>query len=124
MLNRVTVVGFLAKSMELNYVDYTLAISKSTIASTTKFRTIYGNLKSETLFIDIVFWGKLAENAFRYLLKGDKVLIEGRLKYNRWLDGDRVKSRHYIRVDKFRKYRKFKPLSFEELLPIIDIDLE
>jgi len=35
-------------------------------------------------FFDITLWGRLAEVAQQYLVKGNPVLISGRLKQERW----------------------------------------
>jgi single-strand DNA-binding protein len=38
----------------------------------------------EATFVDITLWGRTAEIANEYLSKGSPVLIEGRLKLDRW----------------------------------------
>jgi single-strand DNA-binding protein len=38
----------------------------------------------KTLYIDIETWNSVAENCSRFLSKGRKVLIEGRLNMNSW----------------------------------------
>jgi single-strand DNA-binding protein len=38
----------------------------------------------EPVFVDITLWGRTAEIANEYLSKGSSVLIEGRLKFDRW----------------------------------------
>src|SRR5208283_5171782 len=40
--------------------------------------------KDETLFINVVLFGKSAENAAQYLTKGSSVLVEGRLRERNW----------------------------------------
>jgi|MEHZ01.3.fsa_nt_MEHZ010939678.1_2 single-strand DNA-binding protein len=37
-----------------------------------------------TLFIDIETWSKQAENCVKFLKKGSKVAVEGKLKMNSW----------------------------------------
>jgi single-strand DNA-binding protein len=44
----------------------------------------------EATFVDITLWGRTAEIANEYLSKGAPVLIEGRLKLDRWeMDGQK-----------------------------------
>jgi single-strand DNA-binding protein len=43
-----------------------------------------GEKKKNTLFLDIETWSKQAENCTKFLSKGKKVAIEGRLKSNSW----------------------------------------
>jgi single-strand DNA-binding protein len=38
----------------------------------------------EVTFVDVTLWGRTAEIANEYLSKGSPVLIEGRLKLDRW----------------------------------------
>lgn len=43
-----------------------------------------GEKKKTTLFLDIETWSKQAENCTKFLSKGKKVAIEGKLKSNSW----------------------------------------
>lgn len=45
---------------------------------------INSNIDKSVIYIDIETWNKTAENCNRFLSKGRKVLIEGRLKLNSW----------------------------------------
>lgn len=47
--------------------------------------------KSNSEFHPIVAWGKLGEVVGKYLKKGDKVYIDGRLHGRTWEDKDKVK---------------------------------
>jgi single-strand DNA-binding protein len=38
----------------------------------------------DVCFIDVETWGKVAENCSKFLSKGSKIFIEGRLKYSCW----------------------------------------
>lgn len=44
-------------------------------------------------FHNLVFWGKLAQIVEKYVKKGDKVYVEGRINTRNWEDKDKVK--HY-----------------------------
>ena len=62
--------------------------------------TVNGEKKEEVCFIDITFWGKLAEIANQYLRKGSQVLVEGRLMFETWQDQNgQNRSRHSITVE-------------------------
>lgn len=56
--------------------------------------------KEEVMFIDIVFFGRIAEIANQYLKKGKKVLVEGRLKLEQQNDqyGNK-RSKHVVSVE-------------------------
>ncbi len=50
-----------------------------------RFRIASSGPKSDmTLYIDVTCWGEMAAACFKYLTKGDKVLIAGPLKNREW----------------------------------------
>ena len=93
-------VGNLTRDIELRYTGSGMAIAKTGIATNRRFRTQSGEQKEETCFIDITLFGRAAEVANQYLKKGSKVLIEGRLIYEQWVDqSGNKRSKHSIAVD-------------------------
>ncbi|BAF70274.1 single-stranded DNA-binding protein [Nitratiruptor sp. SB155-2] len=100
MFNKVIMVGNLTRDIELRYTGSGMAIAKSAIATNRRYKTQSGEQKEETCFIDITLFGRAAEIANQYLSKGRKVLIEGRLVYEQWVDQNGNKrSKHSIAVD-------------------------
>ena len=57
-----------------------------------------GNRQEQTQWHRIVVWGKQADACERYLRKGDRVAIEGELRYTQWTSesGERHKSAEII----------------------------
>lgn len=53
--------------------------------------------KDEVFYADVQAWGKVGENCNKYLTKGKRVLVEGRLKTNTWTnkEGD-TRSKVYV----------------------------
>lgn len=99
MFNRVILLGRLTRDIELRYLNSGSALGKTGIATSRKY-TANGEKKEEVCFIDITFWGKLAEIANQYLRKGSQVLIEGRLMFETWQDQNgQNRSRHSITVE-------------------------
>ncbi len=47
----------------------------------------------DTLFIDVQGWGPTGDSAFKYLDKGDKVLVVGFLKNHEWVTQTQEKKR-------------------------------
>ncbi len=98
-MNKIIMIGHLARDIELRYTQSQMAIGKTAIAVTRKY-TLNGEKKEETCFIDITFFGKQAEIANQYLNKGSKLLIEGRLKFEQWQDNNgQNRSKHSIAVE-------------------------
>jgi len=99
MFNKVVLVGNLTRDIELRYSQSGMAIAKTGIATNRKF-TSNGEKKEEVMFIDITFFARSAEIANQYLRKGSKVLIEGRLQLDQWVDQNGGKrSKHGIVVE-------------------------
>lgn len=98
-MNKIIMIGHLARDIELRYTQSQMAIGKTAIAVTRKY-TLNGEKREETCFIDIVFFGKKAEIANQYLSKGSKLLIEGRLKFDQWTDNNgQNRSKHTVAVE-------------------------
>jgi single-strand binding protein len=98
-MNKVIMIGHLARDIELRYTQSQMAIGKTAIAVTRKY-TLNGEKREETCFIDLTFFGKQAEIANQYLGKGSKLAIEGYLKFEQWQDNNgQNRSKHTISVE-------------------------
>lgn len=99
MFNKIVLVGNLTRDIELRYSQSGMAIAKTAIATSRKF-TSNGEKKEEVMFIDITFFGRSAEIANQYLRKGSKILSEGRLNFEQWVDQNGAKrSKHSVTVE-------------------------
>ena len=100
MYNKVILVGNLSKDIEMRFSQAGLGIANTAIATSRKFKAQNGEQKEEVCFIDITFFGRSAEVAHQYLRKGSKVLIEGRLVFDQWVDQNGQKrSKHSVAVE-------------------------
>ena len=104
MYNRVILVGNLTRDVELKYTPSGVAIAKFALATNRNYKdNITGELKQEVMFIDITVFGRSAEVANQYLKKGKRVLIEGRLVFDQWIDSSGQKgSKHSIIAEKIQ----------------------
>lgn len=100
MFNKVVLVGNLTRDIELRYAQNGNGIGNTAIAVTRKFN-VNGEKREETCFVDITFFGKMAEVANQYLRKGSKLLVEGRLKFDQWNDATtgQPRSKHSVVVE-------------------------
>jgi len=99
MYNKVILVGNLTRDIELRYSQGGMGIAKTAIATSRKF-TNNGEKKEEVCFVDITFFGRSAEVANQYLRKGSKILVEGRLNFEQWVDQNGQKrSKHSVVVE-------------------------
>jgi len=98
MYNKVILVGNLTRDVELKYTPTGTAIAKFGLATNRTYKdSVTGENKQETMFIDITVFGRSAEIANQYLRKGRRVLIEGRLVLDQWVDqSGQKRSKHSI----------------------------
>ncbi|WP_418179760.1 single-stranded DNA-binding protein [Aliarcobacter lanthieri] len=100
MYNKTIMLGNLTRDIELRYAPTGLAIGKSSIATSYKYKAQDGMQKEEVCFLEFVLMGKTAEIANQYLKKGSKVLLEGRLILESWTGADgNNRSKHSLKVD-------------------------
>lgn len=74
-MNRVILIGRLARDPELRFTASGKAVANFSVAVNRTF-----SKDGEADFFNIVVWGKTAENCANYLAKGRLVGIEGRLQ--------------------------------------------
>lgn len=92
MFNKVILIGNLTKDPEIRYTTQGTPVSTLRLAVTTKHKSA-DEWKDETLFIDIVVFGKQAESCSQYLSKGSPALVEGRLQERSWEKDGQKKSK-------------------------------
>jgi single-strand DNA-binding protein len=83
MFNKIILIGNLTKDPELRYTPQGTPVTSFRLAVNSKYRS-GDEMKDDTLFIDVVVWGKQGESCSQYLSKGSPALVEGRLRERRW----------------------------------------
>ena len=85
-MNKVELVGRLTAKPELRYTSSNMAYARFSIA----INRTYANAQGErgTDFINVVVWGKQAENVANYLDKGRLVAVEGSIQTGSYTDKD------------------------------------
>lgn len=89
-VNKVILVGNLGRDPETRYMPDGGAITNISIATTSSWKDKSGEKQEATEWHRVAFFGKLAEIAGEYLVKGSQVYIEGRLRTRKWQDKDGV----------------------------------
>lgn len=95
--NKVILLGNLTRDPEIRYMPNGTAVANFALAVNRKYRQ-GDETKEEVSFIDVVVFGKNAENCGQYLNKGDAALIEGRLQQRRWDDKETGQKRSKVEV--------------------------
>jgi len=86
MLNKIMLIGNLGRDPELSVTSDGTPVTKFSLAVNRTTKTQSGEKKEETEWFNIVTWRQLAETCERYLHKGSKVYIEGRLTQRKYTD--------------------------------------
>ncbi|MCS7465824.1 single-stranded DNA-binding protein [Stieleria sp. ICT_E10.1] len=100
--NRVILVGNLTRDIELRYIPSGQAVSDVTVAVNDRRKTASGEWVDEPTFVDVTLWGRNAEVASEFLSKGSPVLIEGRLKLDRWETDGQKRSKLRVICEKMQ----------------------
>ena len=100
--NRVVLVGNLTRDIELRYIPSGQAVSDVTVAVNDRRKTAEGEWVDDPTFVDVTLWGRNAEVASEYLSKGSPVLIEGRLKLDRWETDGQKRSKLRVICEKMQ----------------------
>ncbi len=96
--NKIILIGNLTRDPEVRYTPKGAAVCDVSIAVNRKWRDEAGNSHEEVTFVEIVVWGKQAENCGQYLKKGSSACFEGRLQQESWEDKTTGQKRSKLRV--------------------------
>ena len=90
-VNKVIIVGNLGADPETRYLPSGDAVCNIRVATTDKWKDkASGDMKEQTEWHRITFFGRLAEIAGEYLKKGSQVYVEGSLRTRKYTDKDGV----------------------------------
>ena len=92
-INRVELLGRVGIDPEMTYTPNDTAVTRLRLA-TDRYRK---NAEDDTDWHTVVVWGKTAEAVNRYVNKGQRVYVAGRLVQNCW-DGDDGRRRYSTEV--------------------------
>jgi single-strand DNA-binding protein len=76
----VLLLGNLTRDPELRYTEHSKAVCSFGLATNRNWTTETGKKREEPEYHRVVAWEKLAEFCDKYLRKGRKVYVEGRLQ--------------------------------------------
>ncbi|MBD3238285.1 MAG: single-stranded DNA-binding protein [Candidatus Moranbacteria bacterium] len=89
-VNKAIIIGRLTRDPEARTTPSGKSVTSMAVASTSTWKDESGNKQEKTEFHDVVLWGRVAEVAAQYLVKGQEVYIEGRLETRNWEGKDGV----------------------------------
>ena len=77
--NKVQLIGNLGKAPEVKNIENGKKLVRFSMATNETYRGRTGEKVTETTWHNIVAWGKVAELAEKFLVKGTEIAIEGKL---------------------------------------------
>jgi len=86
-VNKVILIGNLGKDPEIRHLENGATVANFSIATSENYKDRKtGEKVTQTEWHNIVAWRGLAEIAEKFIKKGDKIYIEGKLKTRTWQD--------------------------------------
>lgn len=100
--NKVFLMGNLTRDPELRQLASGQAVCTLRLAVSRPYRTASGESREDTLYVDVVAWGRQAETSNTYLRKGSSVFIEGSLRLEQWQDKTtgQARQRHSVTAER------------------------
>ena len=92
-VNKVILIGNVGKDPDVRYLDSGVAVATFSLATTERGYTLQNGTQvpDRTEWHNIVFWRGLAQTAEKYVHKGDKLYIEGKIKSRSYDDQNGIK---------------------------------
>ena len=92
-VNKVILIGNVGKDPEVRYLDSGVAVATFSLATTERGYTLQNGTQvpDRTEWHNIVLWRGLAQTAEKYVHKGDKLYIEGKIKSRSYDDQNGIK---------------------------------
>ena len=92
-LNKVQLIGNVGKDPDVRYLDNGVAVAAFPLATTERGYTLANGTQvpERTEWHNIVLWRGLAETAEKYVHKGDKLYIEGKIRSRSYDDPNGIK---------------------------------
>ena len=121
--NKVILMGNLTKDPEIRYTPGGTAVTSFRLAINHRFKQ-GEEFREDVCFVDIVVFGKQAENCSQYLNKGNGVIIEGRLQERRWqTEEGQKRSKHEVVAQSVRFLPKRQDTPGEKVAPFPEEDV-
>lgn len=102
MVNKVILIGNLGRDPEIRHFENN-AVANFSLATSETYIDKNGNKQTLTEWHNVSVWGRGAETVQKYLKKGSKVYIEGKITYRKYTDSNGIeRNATDIRADTFK----------------------
>jgi len=89
--NKVQLIGNLGNAPEIKTTEGGKKLARFSMATNESYRNAKGEKITETQWHNLVAWGKVADIAEKFLVKGSEIAIEGKLMNRNYIDKAGVK---------------------------------
>jgi single-strand DNA-binding protein len=95
-MNKVMLIGNVGKDPDVHYYDADQAVARVSLATTERGYTLKNGTQvpDHTDWHSLVFYRQMAKIVEQYVHKGDRLYVEGRLRYSTY--DDKQGRRHYV----------------------------
>ncbi|MGQ8337694.1 single-stranded DNA-binding protein [Sunxiuqinia sp. A32] len=87
-VNKVLLIGNVGRDPEVRHLDKGVAVANFPLATSESYTAKNGEKVTTTEWHNIVVWRGLAEVVEKYVTKGDKLYLEGKIRTRSWDDKD------------------------------------
>ena len=84
--NKVQLIGNLGNAPEVRNTETGKKLVRFSVATNEQYKNAKGERVTETQWHNLIAWGKVADIAEKFLLKGTEVAIEGKLVNRNYMD--------------------------------------
>lgn len=87
-INRVVLIGRLTRDPELRALASGNSVCGLRVACNATRRDVHGDYHERPNYFDVSVYGAIGESVHRYMRKGSRVAIDGRLEWREWEGAD------------------------------------
>ena len=107
-MNHVTVMGLMARNVELRYTATNTAVCDVAIAVNERRKGRDGQSADTVTFVECTAWGKTAETIQQYCPKGAGIAIEGRITVDQWEQDGSKRYKTKVTIERMHFVPKFE----------------
>ena len=86
--NQVTLLGNLTRDPETKFINDSASVCNFAIACNERYTDRDGEQQERAMFVDCVAWNKTGEIIGEHFVKGQQILVNGKLQCDQWEDED------------------------------------
>lgn len=90
MYNKAQLIGNVGSEPEIRNMQNGTEVARFSLATSERWKSANGEKQEKTTWHNIVIFGKLSTVVEKYVKKGDRLFIEGKIQNRKWQDKDGI----------------------------------